>query len=202
MRMHLRLSFILCISLILLIGCQSNANDQSKQTKKHDNQRVTHVKQNQQDEDIYSSHKQMANHLANVANDVPQVNDAVAVVAGPYAVVGIDVDKDLDRTRVGSIKYSVAEALHHDPYGKTAVVVADADMLERLQSMRKKIQEGYPIQGVVDELANIVGRYIPDLPIPDDQPQDPDQNKDVIPKKDQDKLDDIEEEQSDEKNVQ
>jgi len=196
MRMHLRLSFILCISLILLIGCQSNANDQSKQTKKHDNQRVTHVKQNQQDEDIYSSHKQMANHLANVANDVPQVNDAVAVVAGPYAVVGIDVDKDLDRTRVGSIKYSVAEALHHDPYGKTAVVVADADMLERLQSMRKKIQEGYPIQGVVDELANIVGRYIPDLPIPDDQPQDPDQNKEMIPDEDREKLDDIEEDQS------
>jgi len=194
--MHLRLSFILCISLILLIGCQSNANDQSKQTKKHDNQRVTHVKQNQQDEDIYSSHKQMANHLANVANDVPQVNDAVAVVAGPYAVVGIDVDKDLDRTRVGSIKYSVAEALHHDPYGKTAVVVADADMLERLQSMRKKIQEGYPIQGVVDELANIVGRYIPDLPIPDDQPQDPDQNKEMIPDEDREKLDDIEEDQS------
>src|SRR5690625_4585834 len=202
MRMHLRLSFILCISLILLIGCQSNANDQSKQTKKHDNQRVTHVKQNQQDEDIYSSHKQMANHLANVANDVPQVNDAVAVVAGPYAVVGIDVDKDLDRTRVGSIKYSVAEALQHDPYGKTAVVVADADVMERLRGMGDKISQGQPVQGVDDEHSAMVGRYMPDFPINEDQPREPDQNKDVIPKKDQDKLDDIEEEQSDEKNVQ
>src|SRR5699024_11699221 len=59
-----------------------------------------------------------ADHLANVAGDVPNVKDATAVVAGPYAVVGIDVDKDLDRSRVGTIKYSVTEALQHDPYGK------------------------------------------------------------------------------------
>ena len=39
------------------------------------------------------------------------VNDATAVVVGKYAIVGIDVKAKLDRTRVESIKYSVAESL-------------------------------------------------------------------------------------------
>ena len=42
---------------------------------------------------------------------VPGVNDATAVVVGKYAIVGIDVKAKLDRTRVESIKYSVAESL-------------------------------------------------------------------------------------------
>lgn len=52
-----------------------------------------------------------ANHLASLAASVPGVNDATAVVVGKYAIVGIDVKAKLDRTRVESIKYSVAESL-------------------------------------------------------------------------------------------
>src|SRR5699024_3465294 len=145
---------------------------------------------------------QLADHLANVAGDVPNVKDATAVVAGPYAVVGIDVDKDLDRSRVGTIKYSVTEALQHDPYGKTAVVVSDADVMERLRGMGNKISQELPVRGVVDILSSIVGRYRPEFLINEDQSSEPDKNKDVITNEDRDKLNDIEDEQSDEKNVQ
>src|SRR5699024_8421603 len=117
-------------------------------------------------------------------------------------VVGIDVDKDLDRSRVGTIKYSVTEALQHDPYGKTAVVVADADVMERLRGMGNKISKGHPVQGVVDELSAIVGRYMPDFPIKEDKQNETDKNKEVITNEDKDKLNDIEDEQTDEKNVQ
>lgn len=55
--------------------------------------------------------EEISNHLANLAAEVPNVNNATAVALGKFAVVGIDVDKDLDRSKVGSIKYSVAEAL-------------------------------------------------------------------------------------------
>src|SRR5690625_7317626 len=104
---------------------------------------------------------QISNHLAGVANNVPNVNNATAIVAGPYAVVAIDVDKELDRSRVGTIEYSVSEALQHDPYGKTAVVVADADDTERICSMTPKMQDGYSVQGIIDELSAIVGLYMP-----------------------------------------
>ncbi len=199
--MYKRIGILLFVSLFLIAGCQQQDKENALPEKGNSDQFIQ-VKNSDPNQKESLSNTQLADHLANVAGDVPNVKDATAVVAGPYAVVGIDVDKDLDRSRVGTIKYSVTEALQHDPYGKTAVVVADADVMERLRGMGDKISQGHPVQGVVDELSAIVGRYMPDFPINEDQPREPDQNKDVIPKKDQDKLDDIEEEQSDEKNVQ
>src|SRR5690625_7022580 len=126
---------------------------------------------------------QISNHLAKVANQVPNVNNATAIVAGPYAVVAIDVDKELDRSRVGTIKYSVSEALQHDPYGKTDAVVADADATERIRSMTRKMQDGYPVQGIIDELSAIVGRSMPNFPINENKPEESDQNKESIPER-------------------
>jgi len=199
--MYKRIGILLFVSLFLIAGCQQQDKENALPEKGNSDQFI-HVKNSDANQKDSLSNTQLADHLANVAGDVPNVKDATAVVAGPYAVVGIDVDKDLDRSRVGTIKYSVTEALQHDPYGKTAVVVADADVMERLRGMGNKISQGHPVQGVVDELSAIVGRYMPDFPINEDQPREPDQNKDVIPNKDQDKLNDIEDEQSDEKNVQ
>lgn len=195
MLMHLRIGLILLMSLMILFGCQQT-NNESLQTKERNQNQTINVRNTNPGEHKDLSNEQIATHLANIASDVPNVNDAAAIVAGPYAVVGIDVNKDLDRSRVGTIKYSVSEALQHDPYGKTAVVVADGDIMERLQGMGRKIDEGYPIQGIVEELAAIVGRYMPDFPINDDQPVEPDQNKEIISDEDRDKLDDVEENQS------
>ncbi|WP_077622149.1 YhcN/YlaJ family sporulation lipoprotein [Sediminibacillus massiliensis] len=183
------------ISLILVMtGCQ-----QEESLPEQENQNPTiQVKDsdpNNQERENYSN-EEIADHLANLASEVPNVNDAASVVAGPYAVVGIDVDKDLDRSRVGTIKYSVAEALYHDPYGKTAVVVADADGAERIRMMADKVAQGHPIQGIVDELSAIVGRYMPEFPINEDQPQEPDQNKQITPQQDEKELENIENDQS------
>lgn len=193
--MKIRLSIILLTCSLFIVGCQQE-DENSLATEEQNNNRVINVKDSDPAEDQNLNNSQIADHLASLSSDIPNVNDAAAVVAGPYAVVGIDVDKDLDRSRVGTIKYSVLEALQHDRYGKTAVVVADADIMERLRGMGNKIRQGYPVHGVVDELAAIVGRYMPDFPISEDQPQEPDQNKEVIPEEDKKKLDDIEEEQS------
>lgn len=184
--------------LLIAVGCQQN-DDNSLGTKEQDNNQFVQVKNSDPTKKLNLSNSEIATHLAKIANDVPNINDATAVVAGPYAVVGIDVDKDLDRSRVGTIKYAVIEVLQHDPYGKTAVVVADADVVERIRGMSNKIKQGHPVHGIVDELAAIVGRYMPDFPISEDQPREPDQNKEVIPEKDKQKLDDIQEEQSNHK---
>ncbi|GAA0446063.1 YhcN/YlaJ family sporulation lipoprotein [Lentibacillus halophilus] len=184
---------------VLLSGCQQN-NDEESLPEETGNNRYIQVEDSDQTEQSDLSSHDIASHLAGVAGDIPNVHDATSVVAGPYAVVGIDVDKDLDRSRVGSIKYTVLEALQKDPYGKTAVVVADGDVVERIRSMHDKIRQGYPVQGVIDELSAIVGRYMPDFPINEDRPKERDQNKHSIPKDDKKQLDDIEEEQSNHQN--
>ncbi|QDP42140.1 YhcN/YlaJ family sporulation lipoprotein [Radiobacillus deserti] len=185
------LAIVGCLVSMSLVGCQQQ-NEESLPQEENKNPTIQ-VKDSdpQQREDLTNS--EVANHLANVASEVPNVYHATAVVAGPYAVVGIDVDKDLDRSRVGTIKYSVTEALQHDPYGKNAVVIADADGTERLKDLARKVQEGHPFQGIVDELSAVVGRYMPEFPINEDQPSEPNENKEVIPKDEQKKLDNVEE---------
>ncbi len=122
-----------------------------------------------------------ADHLASLAASVPGVNDATAVVVGKYAIVGIDVKAKLDRTRVESIKYSVAESLKNDPDGANAVVVADVDTYERLKQIGKQIKKGKTGEGILDELAAIVGRVMPQVP------NDMIENRETNPIKDNDK---------------
>jgi YhcN/YlaJ family sporulation lipoprotein len=196
--MYKCIGIVLTVSLFLVAGCQQQG-ERALPDKETSDQYVQ-VKNSSPRQQDNLNNREIAGHLADLSSDVPGVNDAAAIVAGPYAVVGIDVDKDFDRSRVGSIKYSVSEALQHDPYGKTAVVVADADVTERIRGMGDKIRQGHPVRGIVDELSEIVGRYMPDFPISEDQPSEPDQNKEKLPPDEEKQLDKIQDEQSDENN--
>ncbi|HLR01924.1 MAG TPA: YhcN/YlaJ family sporulation lipoprotein [Virgibacillus sp.] len=193
--MKKRLLFILILTIIFIAACQAKDSPNTLPAENENNQ-VTDIKNSSSGTKENLSNSEVASHLATVAERVPDVNSAAAVIAGPYAVVGIDIDEKLDSSRAGSIKYSVTESLHHDPYGKTAVVVADADITERLRTMGNKIKQGHPVSGVVDELAEIVGRYMPEVPVKENESKEPDQNKESIPKDEQQELDEIQEEQS------
>ena len=106
----------------------------------------------------------VARHLEELAKSVPGVKDARCVVFGNTAVVGIDVDETLDRSRVGTLKYSVAEAFRKDPYGIDAYVTADMDLNARIREIRADIEAGHPVAGFVEELTDIIGRIMPQMP--------------------------------------
>ncbi|OCA87023.1 YhcN/YlaJ family sporulation lipoprotein [Pseudobacillus wudalianchiensis] len=110
------------------------------------------------------SMREASRRLAATARTMPGVNDATAVAWGRYAIVGIDVDADLDRSEVGSIKYTVAEGLKHQPYGAESIVVADPDLYARLKEVGQDIENGRPLQGLANELADITGRAMPEFP--------------------------------------
>jgi len=157
-----RLTTLLLIILmgISISGCGMN-NNQATDNANDERIQVKNTAENNFDR---KSGQEIASHLVEIASSIPDVNDATAVVLGRYAVVGIDVNAKLDRSRVESIKYSVAESLKHDPHGANAVVIADADTFERLRQMGREIENGRPIVGILDELAQIVGRIVPDIP--------------------------------------
>lgn len=151
------------IVICLLAACQ--ANDDTVATNKEKTERIQYVKQSvKTPENKNLSATDIAENLVTIAKQVPDVNDATAIVTGKYAVVGIDVNQKLDRSRVSSIKYTVAEALQKDPYGANAVITADADTTYRLKQMATEIKRGHPIGGVMEELADIVGRLMPEVP--------------------------------------
>ncbi|QMV44866.1 YhcN/YlaJ family sporulation lipoprotein [Cohnella cholangitidis] len=106
----------------------------------------------------------VAAHLESLARGVQGVKDATCVVFGKYAIVGINVDEKMERTRVGTIKYAVAEAFRKDPYGIDALVTADIDLAQRVREVRADVNNGRPFAGFAEELADIMGRLIPQIP--------------------------------------
>jgi YhcN/YlaJ family sporulation lipoprotein len=153
-------------AIFVLFGCMNENNNDNAQQADKNTPRLTKVNQSAESKkpDQPKGSQEISRHLVGLATGIPGVEDATAVVLGPYAVVGIDVDRKLDNSRVGSIKYSVAEALKNDPNGKNAVVTADPDVVERLRQMGKQIRQGHPIGGIANELAGIVGRLMPQVP--------------------------------------
>ncbi len=157
--MKIKHILLFCSLTFILFGCMN------KQTPQNQANGDIRVEQSSYRPDNIMNNKDVADHLANIASEVPDVNDAASLVVGPYAVVAVDINEDVERQEAGTIKYTVLEAMEHDPYGRSAVVIADADMIERLREMKTSMQEGAPVNGVVEELGNIVSRYMPTFPI-------------------------------------
>lgn len=105
-----------------------------------------------------------ATHLADIAKSVPSVQNAYCLTLGNTAIVGIDVPANLERSRIDTIKYTVAEALKKDPDGASALVTADLDLNQTIRDISVKVQNGHPIAAFTDELGDILGRLIPQLP--------------------------------------
>ena len=84
----------------------------------------------------------VANRLVTIAQNVPNVKGASAIVLGKYTIVGVDLDPTLDRGRTGTIKYTVAQALKEDPQGANALVTADPDITQRIRELNEDLQNG------------------------------------------------------------
>ncbi|RKN86922.1 YhcN/YlaJ family sporulation lipoprotein [Paenibacillus ginsengarvi] len=108
--------------------------------------------------------QEVTQRLETLAASIPQVQSAKCVILGNTAIVGINVEPHLERSRVDVIKYSVAEALRKDPYGVHAFVTADVDMAGRIAEIREAVRQGRPIAGFAEELADMIGRIVPQIP--------------------------------------
>ncbi|MFC7061340.1 YhcN/YlaJ family sporulation lipoprotein [Halobacillus seohaensis] len=187
--------FIIIGCLLFLMGCQQQEEDSLLQEKSNTNTNMQYVTNSDPVTPEKKSNQETARYLAKLAAKVPDVQDATALVVGNYATIGIDVDKDLDRSRVGIVKYSVAEAVKDDQYGKDALIIADADGVERIRDLGDKMAKGHPIEAVTDELSQIVARYLPEGPV-EESPSEEDQNKESVPQEEQKQIEDIQKEQS------
>lgn len=169
------ISIILIAILLITIGCQATnrppGNEAAPPNKKIS--KTERVPQTAPVPERDTDPQKRAERLANLAVRVPQVNDATVIVFGKYAIVGIDVDATLDRSRVGTIKYSVAESLKDDPLGANALVTADPDLVQRLREIYADIKLGHPIKGFTEELSDIVARIIPQAPKAIPEKEDP-----------------------------
>src|SRR5690625_961094 len=95
-------SLVIMSSLVLLQACQQSDDklDTSSQhigpvnEQMHIDQTNVSNQNNNQNERL--TNEDIANHLATVSSEVPNVHDAIAIIIGPYAVVGIDIDAETE----------------------------------------------------------------------------------------------------------
>ncbi|MEK4030327.1 MULTISPECIES: YhcN/YlaJ family sporulation lipoprotein [Bacillaceae] len=154
------------LTIALLFGCtaQKDAGLNMEEQATDETRYKAQVNNSEANNNDRISMGEASRRLAATARTMPGVNDATAVAWGRYAIVGIDVDANLDRSEVGSIKYTVAEGLKNQPYGAESVVVADPDLYARLKEIGQDIEDGRPLQGLANELADIAGRAMPEVP--------------------------------------
>lgn len=178
--------FTLLILFILLFSACSNQEANSPEnTASPDLQRVNDPTNHQTTQE--HTNQEAAERLVQLANSVQNVNNARAVVFGDYTIIGIDIDEDLDRGKSGSVKHAVTEIIKHDPYGHYAYVMADGDIMKRIANINESIQNGQGRSVILDEIANVIGRYIPDMPM-----RETDQDEQY--EKNQENTDDIQQE--------
>ncbi len=171
----MRFFVVFFFAIALVAGC-TNANPNESSSPGNQNQKVR-VQQSIPPKPEINNNNEVAERLEELAKSVPDVTEANCVVIGDTAIVGINVSGNLERARVGTIKYSVAEALRKDPVGIHAIVTADIDIGNRLREMNTDIKNGHPVSGFTQELADIFGRIIPQLPRDIEDPQN--QNQDI-----------------------
>ena len=170
----MRKPMCLLLVLLLLTSCgivnkessPSPQNQQSANIESNNNNGDGNVRtlSNENPQGTNNTDVALKDHLERLALRVPGVNGAHCVVMGKTAIVGIDVDGNLPRSRVGTLKYSVAEALRKDPQGMNALVTSDMDLSNRLAEMSRHVSQGHPVSGFAAEMADIIGRIIPQLP--------------------------------------
>lgn len=182
--------------LAMLFACQPN----TAQDHEEGNQQPLGIAEQGKDprEKETKTAQEIAEHLVHLTERVPNVNSATAIVLGDLVVVGIDVNAELDRSDVGIVKYEAAEALSNDPHGAYAFISADPDINNRIKEMRKEIEAGHPVAGIMNELAGIVGRIIPVVPGAEhrkSEPEPTDANEGRLSEGQDSELENIQEEQ-------
>lgn len=158
----MRKGFVLALAIAIIGGCSPAPRNGASPSP--DGQSKIKVQQTVPEKPEIGNKQQVIQRLEALATSIPQVRSAKCVVLGNTAIVGINVDPDLERNRVDVIKYSVAEAFRKDPYGVHAFVTADIDMAGRIAEIREDIRQGRPVAGFAEELADIIGRIVPQIP--------------------------------------
>jgi YhcN/YlaJ family sporulation lipoprotein len=105
--------------------------------------------------------QQTADRLEKMAERIPDVKQATAVVFGNTVIIGLDINNKLDRTKADTVKYTVAKTLRGKGQGKNILVTADADLGKRIMNIRNGVMKGSPVKSFATELGDIIGRISP-----------------------------------------
>ncbi|CCO08099.1 conserved exported hypothetical protein [Desulforamulus hydrothermalis Lam5 = DSM 18033] len=103
-----------------------------------------------------------ARMLAQEAAKVEGVKSAYVVVSGNMAVVGLNIDKNMEAAQTDRIKSEVGQRLKNaDRQINDVRVSTDADTVTRIRNISEGIRQGRPVTDFTKQLDEIVRRMTP-----------------------------------------
>ena len=104
----------------------------------------------------------LARKIADRVEDIEGVNRAYVLISGDMAIVGVDMDSNLEGQVTNALKQRIERAVKKVDNNIVNVgVTADPDLLTRIRNMFKDMHDGNPIEGFVDEFQEIFRRITP-----------------------------------------
>lgn len=105
--------------------------------------------------------QQIANRIADEANNVKGVNEASAVVSANTIYLGLDVDSSLDRSQAKSVEMAVLDRIKRMEPSYTITVTSDADTVNRIKGVSQGIDRGESLSSFTKEIEDIGSRMKP-----------------------------------------
>ncbi|GAB6158476.1 hypothetical protein JCM39194_16760 [Desulfotomaculum varum] len=103
-----------------------------------------------------------AQMLAQEATRVDGVKSAYVVVSGNMAVVGLNINKNMEASQTDRIKAEVGRRLKNaDRQISDVRVSTDADTVTRIRKISEGIRQGRPVTDFTKQLDEIVRRMVP-----------------------------------------
>lgn len=156
------LSFVLLVSLAM--ACSPQQRPQERTTPAPQ-QRVTPAPEapgNRTPERDATEDTRRAEAIANSVEDINGIKAATVIVTGTTAYVGVDLSGNVEGNMTDAMKQSVIDtAKKTDRMLNNVFVSADVDTVTRLKNFSKDIQQGKPVSGFLDELAEMFRRPAP-----------------------------------------
>jgi len=106
--------------------------------------------------------RQLEQRIATEVQNMEGINDAVVIVDGNTAYIGVDAGRNIAGQRINALKEQVSETARRVDTRITRVYVsADMDVTERLRGFARDVGEGRPVTGFINEIEELFRRPIP-----------------------------------------
>ena len=107
---------------------------------------------------------QMSQDIAENLKTINGVENAIVVVSGNTALVGIDVADDFISDGDKDLKGEITKQVKNMQPDITNVAISESpDLFQRIQNLSRDISNGRPMQGLGNEFMEIVNRIVPDM---------------------------------------
>jgi len=167
----LLLVFVLVIGLVTATGCLRDEPpatpapdaDQTKPMERKEGKTAEEKADNATEKSpTVAGATARAEDVAESATKVDGVKRAYVVVIGNTALIGLDVDKDIEAKQTTDLKQQVEKRVKKENKAiEVTSITADPNLVERIKRIADGIAEGKPLTSFLDEIAEILRRISP-----------------------------------------